>query len=223
MQVPRVLYSKNGAAQRENSTITLEVPPGTPDGAYFLFPGLSDQVPGAEAGDVVVVVQEKPHKEYRRAGDHLLLTQRISLVDALTGFKVTFTDPGGRELTVEGEEGQIVKPDEVWVIRGKGMPRREGGYGHLYLRFKIDFPENLPPMGDSNAGGDMRARLADVLGQKDAGGRAPSSRSKSSSTNGYFGFFGGGGAKDAVKAQKAPKGEQDRVARTFGTTEAYDV
>jgi len=199
----------------------LQVPPGTPDGGYFIFPGLADQIPGAEAGDVIVVVQENPHKEYRRAGDHLLRTQRIALVDALGGFQISFRELSGKKLTVRpSKDGQVVQPDQVWVLRGRGMPRREGGgQGNLYLRFKIDFPDSLPRENQADAGSSIKAQLTAVLGQKP--------HEDGSGEKGYFGgYFGGGGGEGAgasVKAEKASKGEQARVARTFGLVESFNL
>lgn len=40
----------------------------------------------------------------------------------------------------------MVESDEVVRIPGKGMPRRSGrGFGDLYLKLEVDFPDKLSP------------------------------------------------------------------------------
>ena len=50
----------------------------------FLF----DEIlkPGVEAGDVVIILQLKPHDLFKRQGDDLYMSHTISLTEALCGF-----------------------------------------------------------------------------------------------------------------------------------------
>ena len=50
----------------------------------------------------------------------------------------------GEAIQITGEPGQVVKPDDIWVVRQKGMPRQNGnGRGNLFVRFKIEFPDSI--------------------------------------------------------------------------------
>jgi len=42
--------------------------------------------PGVEAGDVVIVIHQKAHEQFKRQGDDLHLMLTISLTEALCGF-----------------------------------------------------------------------------------------------------------------------------------------
>lgn len=42
--------------------------------------------PGTEAGDVVIILQQKPHEVFKRQGDDLYFMHTITLTEALCGF-----------------------------------------------------------------------------------------------------------------------------------------
>ena len=62
------------------------MPKGAPDGHKVHFSEKADEIPDGEAGDVVFVLQEQPHAEYKRKGDDLFLERTIALSEALCGF-----------------------------------------------------------------------------------------------------------------------------------------
>lgn len=128
---------------------------------------------GAEAGDVfesshgvTVVIDEKPHDELQRLGPDLLVASRLSLLDALTGFRVDIPDiaRSSRVAARPSSDALPVKPDDVWVVRGLGMPTKHNPAkrGDLYVRFIVDFPDRLPRYGDGEPA--RRAALAQALG-----------------------------------------------------------
>lgn len=128
--------------ETEKIDLTIDVAKGMRPGEAITFEGVTDEKPGYKSGDLNFIVNEKPHKEYHRDGDHLYKTMEIPLVDALTGFSVTLTQLDGEEFTVRIDD--IVECDHVLRVPGKGMPRRSGrGYGDLYITFEVDFPDEL--------------------------------------------------------------------------------
>jgi DnaJ-class molecular chaperone len=61
-----------------------------------------------------------------------------------TGFSLTLKQLDGEKFDVNIED--VVESDEVVRIPGKGMPRRSGrGFGDLYLKLEVDFPDKLSP------------------------------------------------------------------------------
>lgn len=54
-----------------------------------MFHGEGSEAPGILAGDFVVQLKIKKHKEFKREGADLYYNKTISLIEALTGF--TFT------------------------------------------------------------------------------------------------------------------------------------
>ncbi|MCP9261103.1 DnaJ subfamily A member 2 [Dirofilaria immitis] len=86
------------------------------------FFGEGDQEPGIEPGDVIIVVQSKPHDVFQRQGDNLLMQKKISLNDALCGCQFVIKHLDGRELVVTTRPNDILEPDCIRGIRNEGMP-----------------------------------------------------------------------------------------------------
>merc|ERR1719150_1642454 len=58
----------------------------------------------------------------------------------------------GRTLLIQTVRGEVIKPDEMKIVRGEGMPRQGdlSGKGNLIIRFDVEFPASLdPPVVDS--------------------------------------------------------------------------
>ena len=77
-----VMYKQN----KVQETLEVHVPKGAPDGHKMHFSEKADEIPDGDAGDVVFVLQEQPHAEYKRKGDDLYIERSISLTEALCGF-----------------------------------------------------------------------------------------------------------------------------------------
>ena len=88
----------------------LHVPKGAPDGHKIHFSEKADEIPDGEAGDVVFVLQEQPHAEYKRKGDDLFLERAISLTEALCGFNMELEALDGRKLIIKSKPGEVIKP-----------------------------------------------------------------------------------------------------------------
>jgi len=100
------LYKMN----KVQETLEVHVPKGAPDGHKLTFSEKADEIPDGEAGDVVFVIQEQPHAEFKRKGDDLFIKRTISLTEALCGFAMELTHLDGRKLLIKSEPGQVIKP-----------------------------------------------------------------------------------------------------------------
>merc|ERR1719353_1968738 len=94
-----VIYRQN----KVQETLEVHVPKGAPDGHKLHFSEKADEIPDGEAGDVVFVLQEQPHAEYKRKGDDLFLERDISLSEALTGFAMDLNHLDGRKLKITSQ------------------------------------------------------------------------------------------------------------------------
>ena len=122
------------------------VQPGTPVGHKLTFADAADQEPGRDTGDLVVVLQEEPHSIFRRLGDDLVASIRVSLSTALCGDSSSLELLDGQCITIQPPPDYIIKPGTIGSIPGKGMPCfNQEGAGTLYLQFQIYFPKSLPP------------------------------------------------------------------------------
>merc|ERR1719453_897270 len=96
--------SGNGVKYRQQKvqeTLDVHIPKGAPDGHKINFSEKADEIPEGEAGDVVFVLNEQPHPEFKRKGDDLFIERSVSLSEALCGFKMQITAPDGRTLIIK--------------------------------------------------------------------------------------------------------------------------
>ena len=103
----------NGMMYRQvkvQETLEVHIPKGSPDGHKINFSEKADEIPDGEAGDVVFVLQEQPHAEYKRKGDDLFLERTISLGEALCGFSMELEALDGRKLIIKSKPGEVIKP-----------------------------------------------------------------------------------------------------------------
>ena len=80
------------------------------DGQHVKFTGEGDQEPGLEAGDIIIVLEEKEHSTFQRHGQDLVTTLDITLVEALCGMIKIVTTLDKRSLVITTIPGQ-------WFIR----------------------------------------------------------------------------------------------------------
>lgn len=125
--------------------VKVRVPPGAPDGLVLRVAGhgMAAPVPGAQSGDLLVVLQTEPDTRFERRGCDLFKAQGLSVSDAALG----------TTLDVEGLDGHVkvtvpegTQQDTVLRLTGKGLPDFGAeGRGDLYLVLRIEVPKQLTP------------------------------------------------------------------------------
>merc|ERR1719346_979701 len=71
---------------------------------------MADERPDHDTGDVVFVLKQQEHADFKRKGADLFIERKISLVEALCGFKMELTHLDGRKLLIKTSPGEIVMP-----------------------------------------------------------------------------------------------------------------
>ncbi|KAK7084491.1 DnaJ subfamily A member 2 [Halocaridina rubra] len=129
---------------QQTKLLEVHVDKGMKDEQRIFFRGEGDQMPGVEPGDVIILLQEKPHETFTRSGSDLLMKHTITLTEALCGFSVTVKHLDGRTLCIKQPPGAVLEPGSLRGVVGEGMPVYKNPYekGDLYICFNIAFPEN---------------------------------------------------------------------------------
>ena len=134
--------------EHEERVIEIDISPGYKAGTKIRFPHAGNEREGEEAQDLVFVVEEAPHDRFTREGNDLITTEKLALVDALTGTLSTRTITGldGKKIPV-AVPGPVVKPGAQTRVPGHGMPIRKDGQvrsrGDLIVKWDIVFPDKL--------------------------------------------------------------------------------
>lgn len=125
---------------RERSEITLEIPAGVEDGARLILRGQGNAgIAGGPAGDLHVTVEIQPHPLFARQGQDLWVEVPVHYGTLVLGGRIKVPTLSGEE---EVEIAPGTEPEEVLVLRGRGLPGPRG-LGDLKVRLKVVIPKRL--------------------------------------------------------------------------------
>jgi molecular chaperone DnaJ len=152
---------------RGKTTVEVEVPPGVMTGNYIPMRGAGDAGPrGGVAGDLIVLIEEVPHKLFERHGDHILLELPVSLdVAALGGSVEVPTLDGKAKLKIPAgtQSGTTLR------MKGKGVRRLRGrGAGDELVHVVVWVPKR-PSSGEK----ELLKELGSLQSGKVPGPRKP--------------------------------------------------
>jgi molecular chaperone DnaJ len=143
----------------EDQTYQVDVPAGVDNGSTLRLSGRGAVGPRrGEAGDLYVHLRVQPHERYTRAGNDLVTTVKVSIVQAALG--TTLVLP-----TLDGEEELRVpagtQSGKVFTLRGRGVPMvRSRGRGDLRAQLVVEVPTKLTPTQE-----ELLRRLAEERGE----------------------------------------------------------
>lgn len=130
----------------ERKQIEVHIDKGMKNGSQVTFHGESDQSPDAESGDVVIVIEEKPHDRFKRQENELYTEVELDLLTALGGGQFAIKHLDDRVLIVNLVPGEVIKHGQTKVIQGQGMPSlRHHEPGDLFVNLTVKFPDNIDP------------------------------------------------------------------------------
>lgn len=143
MKISREIVDMSGRTKQVEEILTIDVKPGWKKGTKITFPEKGNEQPNIIPADLVFIIDEKPHPVYTRDGNDLIVTQKISLAEALTGYTVHLTTLDGRNLSII--VNNVIHPNYEEVVPGEGMPvlRDTMRRGNLRIKFNIKFPTRL--------------------------------------------------------------------------------
>ncbi|TKY65831.1 DnaJ-like subfamily B member 13 [Spatholobus suberectus] len=143
VKISRDVSDASGRPTTVEEILTIEIKPGWKKGTKITFPEKGNEQRGVIPADLVFIIDEKPHSLFKRDGNDLVVTQKISLVEALTGYTVQLTTLDGRNLTIP--INAIISPTYEEVVKGEGMPipKEPSKKGNLRIKFNIKFPSRL--------------------------------------------------------------------------------
>ncbi|XP_035918385.1 dnaJ homolog subfamily A member 1-like isoform X2 [Anopheles stephensi] len=132
---------------RVRKLLEVEVLKGMMDEQRIVLQGEGDQEPHHRPGDIVLVLEEKPHPVFKRDGQDLIAHVQLQLSEALCGFQRVIKTLDGRDIVIQSYPGEVVKHHSTKCVMGEGMPllQMPGEKGRLIIQFVVVFPDSLPP------------------------------------------------------------------------------
>jgi molecular chaperone DnaJ len=125
----------------ETETIAVKVPPGVANGNFIPVRGMGDAGPrGGPSGDLIVLIEEKPHPYFRREGDDLHADASVSFPTLTLGGQIEVPTLDGNT-TLDVPNG--TPSGRVLRVKGKGLPGLRGGKGDLLVRLVVFVPTKV--------------------------------------------------------------------------------
>ena len=115
-----------------NRKLSVRLPKGIKEGSQIKLPGKSDM-----GGDIYVNIHIAEHKTFMTDGYDLIREFHVPVYDAVLGKDITVETLDG-ELTVKMPAG--IQDGQKLRLKGKGMPKRNGTNGDMYVRIRVDIP-----------------------------------------------------------------------------------
>jgi len=124
----------------------INVERGMSAGDRISHPNMASELPGRIPGDLLVSIRVKPHAVFKRVANDLVVTEHVSLFDALLGFERQIRHLDGHIVKFGMPRGTVLKPGAGLEIQGEGMPLREDptSFGKLIIKFEVQFPATIP-------------------------------------------------------------------------------
>lgn len=119
---------------RKLRTIEIKTPRGVAGGQYIVLRGEGHYGQGGK-GSIIVQFEEKPHQYFERQGYNLYIRMYTPYSKLISGGSIDVPSLNGKRERVKVNKGSSAP--EVIRVRGKGMPRPDGGYGDLFVELDL--------------------------------------------------------------------------------------
>jgi molecular chaperone DnaJ len=128
-------------AETRTREVKVRIPVGVKDGQRVRVKGKGTTGNnGGPPGDLYVTVHVAPHALFGRKGDDLTLRVPVTFTEAALGAEVKVPTLDG-SVTVRIPPGTT--PGKTLRVRGRGMPRADGGAGDLLVTVDVVVPQSL--------------------------------------------------------------------------------
>ena len=123
-------------------TVKVTIPAGVSSGNYIPLRGQGNNgVRGGQSGDLIVVIEEEPHKFFKRDEDDILFDLTISITEAVLGAEIEIPVLGGTVM-LKIEPG--TQPGKILRLRDKGIRHlNHSGRGDQLVRINIFIPNKI--------------------------------------------------------------------------------
>ncbi len=147
-------------------TIQARIPAGVADGQRIKLAGKgAPGERGGPSGDLYVRVHVKPHPVFGRSGANLTVTVPVTFAELTLGAEVKVPSHRGAPVTVRIPPG--TPNGRTFMVRGKGVRRKDGTTGNLLVTVEVMVPKDLnskarsaiEELREATAGQDPREEL----------------------------------------------------------------
>lgn len=134
---------KNGMQITEIETIHIDIPKGISKKEVIVLNNRGHMINEKIIGDVKISINILPHNIFKRQGNDLVFSKKLSLKESLCGFSLEIKHLNGKLLNMNNiVNPTIIKPGYKKIVPEMGMITSHQT-GNLIIEFEIEFPDKL--------------------------------------------------------------------------------
>jgi len=152
-----------GASKRitlpDGGTLDVKIPPGLVSGQTLRLKGKGAPGRGSGGpGDALIEVEVLPDPRFTREGDDIAIELAVSLSEAVLGGRIRVPTATGA-VTMAVPKGS--NTGTVLRLKGKGAPKRGGGFGDQFVKLKVVLPSPPDPELEAFVSGWAKGKAFD--------------------------------------------------------------
>lgn len=138
-----ILETQKQTLSLNGKKIRLNIPAGVENNQTIKIKNHGEKIEGGINGDLYIQFNIKNDTSFKRDKSHLYKNVSLDLYTAVLGGNITISTIDGKKVKLKVRPG--TQNGEKVKLTGKGMPvyKKEGGFGNLYVTYKIEIPKNL--------------------------------------------------------------------------------
>jgi len=144
----------NNIKKVETETIYVDIPVGIDNNEIIIMKGKGNINTHGIQGDIKIQIKIKNNSIFKRTGLDLFVKKKITLKEALVGFKFEIKHLNKKSYMINNFNSKIITPSFNSIIDKMGM-KRGNKSGRLIIAFEIIFPTNLSDI--------QKKQLAEIL------------------------------------------------------------
>ena len=141
----QIIDLNNNSKVEENEVISIKIPKGIDNNEIIVIENKGNKYikDSTEVfSNLKIIFLLEKHHSFTRDGINLIYNHKISLKEALCGFKIEVNHVNGNNYNVNNKPGNIINPNYFKEIDNLGMIKFNK-CGKLIIKFTIDFPNTL--------------------------------------------------------------------------------
>lgn len=146
ISIKRNIYNLNDHSKSdEREIMNISIPKGIDNNEFIVIEKKGNkyiQNSNDIYSNVKIIFLLEKNNVYKREGVNLIYVHKISLKEALCGFKIEVDHINGNKYTINNKEGNIINPNYYKEIENLGMTKFDK-CGKLIIKFIIEFPLTL--------------------------------------------------------------------------------
>ncbi|MGI9352608.1 MAG: DnaJ C-terminal domain-containing protein [Rhizobiaceae bacterium] len=146
VSIEDLMRGKTSVVMPNGKQVSVSIPAEAEDGQTIRLKGQGKSSAGRQPGDALITLFVKKNSKFQRQGVDLRTDTPVPLETAVLGGKVAVETLEGR-LSLKIPSG--TSSGKIFRLKGKGLPKKKGGYGDLLVAVSIQLPEeNLDSLSE---------------------------------------------------------------------------